>query len=73
MKNIKQKLGLGGATFGNILAEGMFGGVTEEESFEIINHAFRSGIKIFDTAPYYGFAKSELWYGRALKKIKRNE
>ena len=73
MKNLKQKLGLGGATFGNIFAEGLFGGVTEEKSFEIINHAYQSGIKIFDTAPYYGFAKSELWYGRALNKFKRSE
>ena len=65
------KLGLGGATFGNILADGIFGGVNQEKSIEIIDYAYESGIRIFDTAPLYGFGRSELWYGRALKGKKR--
>lgn len=74
MKNISlTKLGLGGATFGNLLANGIFGGVSKESTVEIINYAFESGIKIFDTAPLYGFGRSELWYGRALKGIPREQ
>ena len=65
------KLGLGGATFGNILADGIFGGVNQEKSIEIIDYAYESGIRIFDTAPLYGFGRSELWYGRALNGKKR--
>ncbi len=71
MNNNLSKLGLGGATFGNVLADGIFGGANQEKTIEIINYAYESGIKIFDTAPLYGFGRSELWYGRALKGIKR--
>ena len=71
MNNNLSKLGLGGATFGNVLADGIFGGVNQEKTIEIINYAYESGIKIFDTAPLYGFGRSELWYGRALSGIKR--
>tara|TARA_A100001037_G_scaffold305288_1_gene344813 strand:- start:5493 stop:6452 length:960 start_codon:yes stop_codon:yes gene_type:complete len=71
MNNNLSKLGLGGATFGNVLADGIFGGVNQEKAIEIINYAYESGIKIFDTAPLYGFGRSELWYGRALSGIKR--
>lgn len=68
-----KKLGLGGATFGNLLADGIFGGVDKENSIEIITQAFNLGIRIFDTAPFYGLGKSELWYGEALKNLNRRD
>jgi len=73
MNSNLSKLGLGGATFGNVLADGIFGGVNQEKTIKIINFSYESGIKKFDTAPLYGFGRSELWYGRALKGIKRED
>lgn len=61
------RLGLGTAPLG-----GMFATVAESESDELINTAFDLGINYFDTAPLYGYGKSEVRLGRALRAANRD-
>jgi D-threo-aldose 1-dehydrogenase len=56
------QLGIGTATLG-----GMFHTVEEDTSDEMIKSAINSGLNYFDTAPFYGHAKSEFRLGRGLK------
>lgn len=42
-----------------------FGGITEEASLELLKYAFEKGLRIFDTAPIYGFGLSEERIGKA--------
>jgi len=51
------KLGLGGATFGNILADGIFGGVNQEKSIEIIDYAYESVQKYLIPNGFENFRK----------------
>ncbi len=44
-----------------------FGGVTEVQALNLIDYAFDKKLKIFDTAPIYGFGVSELRLGKAIK------
>src|SRR5258708_30667361 len=44
----------------------MWGGTDEAESIATIRAAFEHGINIFDTAPAYGFSRSEEIVGRAI-------
>jgi aryl-alcohol dehydrogenase-like predicted oxidoreductase len=44
----------------------MWGGTDEEESVETIHAAVERGIKLIDTAPAYGFGRSEEIVGRAI-------
>ena len=48
------------AGFGRSLSEG--------ESDELIDYALEDGINFFDTAPFYGYGKSEVRLGRGLRK-----
>ena len=45
----------------------MWGGTDEQESIDTIHSALDKGITIIDTAPAYGFGKSEEIIGKALK------
>jgi len=49
-----------------------FGAIADNEAIELVQYAFESGIRIFDTAPIYGFSLSEKRIGEALKN-KRDE
>lgn len=49
----------------------MWGGTDEAESIKAIHAAFDRGINIVDTAPVYGFGRSEEIVGRALKESGR--
>jgi aryl-alcohol dehydrogenase-like predicted oxidoreductase len=52
----------------------MWGGTDEAESIETIHEALERGITLIDTAPAYGFGKSEEIVGKALKRYgKRNQ
>lgn len=52
----------------------MWGGTDEGESVKTIHTALDKGINIIDTAPVYGFGKSEEIVGKALKEYgKRDE
>src|SRR3982074_3879362 len=45
---------------------GMWGGTDEAESIATIQAAFERGINLVDTAPVYGFGRSEEIVGRAI-------
>jgi aryl-alcohol dehydrogenase-like predicted oxidoreductase len=51
----------------------MWGGTHEEESIKTIQRAFDLGVNIIDTAPVYGFGKSEEIVGKALKQYGNRE
>jgi aryl-alcohol dehydrogenase-like predicted oxidoreductase len=50
-----------------------WGGTEEQESIETILKAFELGINMVDTAPIYGFGKSEEIVGKALKQYGHRE
>ncbi|MFA9459582.1 aldo/keto reductase [Thiohalorhabdus methylotrophus] len=51
----------------------MWGGTDEEESIRTIHAAFEQGIDLVDTAPVYGFGRSEEIVGKALEQWGRRE
>ena len=55
-------LGLGGATLG-----GNMNPVTEADAHMLVLDAYDSGIRYFDTAPFYGYGKSEHMVGDELR------
>lgn len=59
-------LAFGGAPVGNL-----YTGMTDDAAHETITHAWRSGIRHFDTAPYYGYGLSETRIGDALSGVER--
>lgn len=59
-------LSFGGAPIGNLYA-----GVAENEAIDTVQHAWRLGVRHFDTAPYYGYGLSETRLGTALAGIPR--
>ncbi|MDN3020170.1 aldo/keto reductase [Paenibacillus sp. BSR1-1] len=69
MRNIlKGKLGFGTAPLGN-----MFRNIPEEEALATVDAAWESGVRYFDTAPFYGAGLSEIRLGEALSKRNRDE
>jgi len=62
------RLSFGGAPIGNLYA-----GVTEGDAIDTVQHAWRRGIRHFDTAPYYGYGLSETRLGTALAGIRRTD
>ena len=46
----------------------MWGGTDEKESIHTIRSAFDRGINLIDTAPVYGFGRSEEIVGKALAR-----
>jgi len=51
----------------------MWGGSKENESIEAIKTALENGVNLIDTAPVYGFGKSESIVGRTLKSLNRRD
>lgn len=47
-----------------------FGEISENDSIDLLLEAVEGGIKIFDTAPIYGFGTSEIRMGKAFKNIR---
>lgn len=62
------KLGFGTAPLGN-----MFRNIPEQEALATVDAAWDSGIRYFDTAPFYGAGLAELRLGAALKKHRRDD
>ena len=62
------QLGLGGAPLGAHLFD-----VEESEAVALISRAFELGVRYFDTAPLYGFGRSQCRYGHVLAEVSRNE
>jgi aryl-alcohol dehydrogenase-like predicted oxidoreductase len=51
----------------------MWGGTDEKESIRTIHAAFDQGVNLIDTAPVYGFGRSEEIVGEALRQHGRRE
>lgn len=62
------KLGFGTAPLGN-----MFRNIPEDEALATVDAAWDSGIRYFDTAPFYGAGLAEIRLGAALKKHRRDD
>jgi D-threo-aldose 1-dehydrogenase len=56
------ELGLGGAPMGGFRAK-----ISESKALAITNQGYEAGIRYFDTSPYYGYGRSELRMGAALR------
>ena len=57
-------LGFGGAAIGNL-----YTAVADEAAEAAVREAYRLGIRLFDTAPYYGYGLSEQRLGHALAAL----
>jgi D-threo-aldose 1-dehydrogenase len=62
------RVGLGTAALG-----GMFTPVREQDAVATIERAWERGVRFFDTAPLYGFGRSEQYLGRVLADKPRDE
>ena len=60
-------LGFGGASMGNMYTE-----ARDDEALKAIHSAYEAKVRYFDTAPMYGFGKSERLYGKVLKDQPRD-
>tara|TARA_R110002073_G_scaffold1620_2_gene11326 strand:+ start:471 stop:1667 length:1197 start_codon:yes stop_codon:yes gene_type:complete len=65
----KYRMGLGGLAAGN----GFNTVSSDEEILGMLNAAWDSGIRYFDTAPFYGLSLSERRYGDLLRNKKRED
>src|SRR5580700_3263665 len=61
------RLGFGGVPLG-----GLYRDVSENEAEATVRRALDLGINYFDTAPIYGFGKSEIRLGRELARCSRD-
>ena len=61
-------LGFGGAPVGNDLADG-----DEDQAIATVERSYESGTRYFDTAPIYGFGRSERRIGQALEGVPRDQ
>ena len=62
------ELGLGGAPIGGFRAT-----ISDAEATPLIDAAYEDGVRYFDTSPYYGYGRSELRIGKALREKPRDE
>src|SRR5918997_2001885 len=62
------RLGFGGANLGNL-----FTAMSDEQAHAVLEAAWESGIRYFDTAPHYGLGLSERRLGRFLATKPRAE
>jgi aryl-alcohol dehydrogenase-like predicted oxidoreductase len=51
----------------------MWGGTDEQESIRTIHAALDKGINLIDTAPVYGFGRSEEIVGRAIAELDKRD
>jgi D-threo-aldose 1-dehydrogenase len=62
------ELGLGGAPMGGFRAT-----ISDTDAMMITDAAYEGGVRYFDTSPYYGYGRSELRMGAALRQKPRSE
>jgi D-threo-aldose 1-dehydrogenase len=62
------ELGLGGAPMGGFRAT-----ISDAEATKLTDAAYESGVRYFDTSPFYGYGRSELRMGAALREKPRHE
>jgi D-threo-aldose 1-dehydrogenase len=63
----KQPLGFGGAPLGNL-----YRAIADDAAVALVRHAWRIGVRYFDTAPHYGNGLSERRIGAGLRDIPRD-
>lgn len=71
LKNIKNSslpLTFGGASISGEGGGYGFGSISEGEAIDLLKEAFDLGLRVFDTAPIYGFGLSEQRIGKAFKQ-----
>src|SRR5262245_23352546 len=61
-------LGLGGAPMGGFRAT-----ISDAEATELTDAAYQGGVRYFDTSPFYGYGRSELRMGAALREKPRDD
>ena len=61
------RVGLGCAAIG-----GLYGDIPEDQALEVVHRALSLGLNFLDTAPLYGYGKSEMRLGKALAGIPRD-
>jgi D-threo-aldose 1-dehydrogenase len=61
-------LGLGGAPMGGFRAT-----IPDSEATAIVETAWQAGVRYYDTSPFYGYGRSELRMGAALREKPRDE
>jgi D-threo-aldose 1-dehydrogenase len=62
------ELGLGGAPMGGFRAT-----ISDAEATMLTDAAYQGGVRYFDTSPFYGYGRSELRMGAALREKPRHE
>ena len=62
------ELGLGGAPMGGFRAT-----IPDAEAMKLADAAYEGGVRYFDTSPFYGYGRSELRMGAALREKPRSE
>src|SRR6478736_9902855 len=62
------ELGLGGAPMGGFRAT-----ISDAEATLLTDAAYDSGVRYFDTSPFYGYGRSELRMGAALREKPRSD
>jgi D-threo-aldose 1-dehydrogenase len=61
------RIGLGCAPLG-----GLYGDIPESQALEVVRRALSLGMNLIDTAPLYGYGKSEIRIGKALQGVRRD-
>ncbi len=64
-------LGFGAASISGEEGGYSFGRMSEEDALSLVREAFERGIKLFDSAPIYGFGQSERRLGMAFRPSER--
>jgi D-threo-aldose 1-dehydrogenase len=62
------ELGLGGAPMGGFRAT-----ISDSDAMALTDAAYDGGVRYFDTSPFYGYGRSELRMGAALRQKPREE
>src|SRR6202000_2276740 len=62
------ELGLGGAPIGGFRAT-----IPDADATALTDAAYEGGVRYFDTSPFYGYGRSELRMGAALRQRPRDE
>ena len=65
---LEEKLGLGGVAIGTA-----FETISDEQANRILQQAWESGIRYYDTSPWYGLTKSERAFGEFLNTKNRED
>jgi myo-inositol catabolism protein IolS len=63
-------IGFGGGSISGSSGGYGYGDISEGDAIATLEHAYRRGITLFDTAPIYGFGESERRIGKALAQHK---